>query len=56
MENLIFKHPQALVNKVKKVNIKQSPLNYSATGSSRKEENDLISAYTQQAQEIFGNH
>src|SRR5205814_4150422 len=54
MEKLIFKYPQAIVNKVKEVNIQQPPLNYSATGSSGSEENDLTLAYTQRVQEIFG--
>ena len=56
IEKLIFKYPRAIVNKVGEVSIKQPPLNYSSTGSSRSEENDLISAYTQQAKEIFGDH
>jgi len=43
-----------VVNKVGTVNVQQPPLNYSATGSSGREEKDLISAYTQRANEIFG--
>ncbi|CAG8684604.1 9284_t:CDS:2, partial [Ambispora leptoticha] len=54
MEKLIFKYPQAIASKVGEVRIKQPPLNYSSTGSSKSEENDLISAYTSQANEIFG--
>ena len=54
IEKLIFKYPQAIVNRVGEVNIKHPPLNYSATGSSRSEEEDLIMAYTQRAKEIFG--
>ncbi|CAG8797752.1 10193_t:CDS:2, partial [Racocetra fulgida] len=34
--------------------IKQPPLNYSATENVRGEENDLITAYTQRANELFG--
>ena len=55
IEKLIFKYPQEIVSKVGEVNIQQPPLNYSATGSSRGEENDLISAYTERANGIFGN-
>ncbi|CAG8559807.1 7854_t:CDS:2 [Cetraspora pellucida] len=53
IEKLIFKYPQQIVSQVGEVNIKQPPLNYSATGSSGREENDLITAYTQRANEIF---
>jgi DNA polymerase-3 subunit alpha (Gram-positive type) len=55
IEKLIFKYPQTIANKVGEVNIQQPPLNYSATGSSRSEENDLTSAYTRRTNEIFGN-
>jgi hypothetical protein len=54
MEKLIFKYPQLIANKVAEVNVKQPPLNYSATKSSGSEENDLISAYTERTNEIFG--
>ncbi|CAG8839044.1 412_t:CDS:1, partial [Racocetra persica] len=54
IEKLIFKYPQEIASQIGEVNIKQPPLNYSATGSSGREENDLITAYTQRANEIFG--
>lgn len=54
IEKIIFKYPQMLVNRVEEVKIKQPPLNYSTTKSSKNEEKDLIEAYTKKANEIFG--
>ncbi|RHZ35291.1 exonuclease domain-containing protein [endosymbiont GvMRE of Glomus versiforme] len=54
VEKIIFQYPQQLINKIGKVNIQQPPLNYSTTESIKKEEINLISAYTQRTNEIFG--
>lgn len=54
VEEILFRHPQSIVNRIGSVNIQQPPLNYSTTKNVRSEENDLISAYTQQANELFG--
>ncbi|CAI2167674.1 18441_t:CDS:1 [Funneliformis geosporum] len=54
IEKLIFNYPQRLVEKIKEVIIQQPPLNYSNTESIKREENDLIQAYTQRTNEIFG--
>ncbi|WNE40930.1 MAG: DNA polymerase III PolC-type [Mycoplasmataceae bacterium] len=54
IERLIFKYPQDLVNKIGEVKVQQPSLNYSMTKSIEKEENDLVKAYTQKANEIFG--
>ena len=56
IEKVIFRYPQKIVNQVGEVNIHQPPLDYSATSSIKEEENDLILAYTQRAQEIFGEN
>jgi hypothetical protein len=54
LEKILFHNPQEIVNRVGKVDIKQPPLNYSVTENVRGEENDLITAYTQRANELFG--
>src|SRR5207244_11453925 len=54
MDKLIFRFPQKIVEKVGEVKVQQPPLNYSATESVKREENDLIDAYTQRANELFG--
>ena len=54
IDKLIFRFPQKIVEKVGEVKIQQPPLNYSATESVKREENDLIDAYTQQANQLFG--
>ncbi|CAG8830957.1 21718_t:CDS:2, partial [Racocetra persica] len=46
-------YPQEVASQIGEVNIKQPPLNYSAS-SSGQEENDLVTVYTQRANEIFG--
>src|SRR3954471_2800523 len=55
LEKMVFENPREIVKKVGEVNIQHPPLNYSATESVGEEENDLISAYTQRANELFGN-
>lgn len=55
IEKIIFKYPETLVNKIGKVSIRQLPLNYSTTKSTRGEENDLVYAYTQKTNKLFGN-
>ena len=54
MDKLIFRFPQQIVEKIGEVKVQQPPLNYSATESVKGEENDLINAYTQRANELFG--
>ncbi|CAG8470692.1 17641_t:CDS:2 [Gigaspora margarita] len=53
LEKILFQNPQKIVNLIGKVDIKQPPLNYSATENVRGGENDLITAYTQRANELF---
>jgi DNA polymerase III subunit alpha, Gram-positive type len=55
IEKIVFKYPETLVKKIETVIIQQPPINYSITESIGREENDLVSAYTQQANKIFGN-
>src|SRR5439155_4621879 len=56
IEKIIFRYPQQLTNRVGIVSVQHPPLNYSATENVKNEENDLANAYTQRANEIFGDH
>jgi DNA polymerase-3 subunit alpha (Gram-positive type) len=56
IERIIFKHPQTLVSKIREVEVKRPPLNYSLTKSVENEEKDMVEAYTKKANEIFGNN
>jgi DNA polymerase III alpha subunit (gram-positive type) len=55
IEKIVFKYPETLVNKIGKISIHQPPLNYSTTESTRGEENDLVYAYTQKTNKLFGS-
>ncbi|CAG8601761.1 8843_t:CDS:1, partial [Paraglomus occultum] len=54
IEKIVFKYPESLASKVEKIIIQQPPINYSTTESIGREENDLIYAYTQRANRLFG--
>ena len=56
IEKLIFKYPQQLVNQISEVKIQPTPLDYSRPESTQQAEKELIQAYTNRANLIFGSH
>jgi DNA polymerase III subunit alpha, Gram-positive type len=55
IEKILFQYPQQIADQIGQVIIHQPPLNYSATSNVKNEEKDLIAAYTQRANELFGS-
>ncbi|KLL02008.1 MAG: DNA polymerase III subunit alpha [Mycoplasmataceae bacterium RC_NB112A] len=55
IEKLIFKNPQQLVNQIEEVKIQPTPLNYSKSEIIQPAEQELIRAYKNKANQIFGS-
>jgi DNA polymerase III alpha subunit (gram-positive type) len=55
MRKVIFDNPEKIISGIEDIIIKCPPVNYSMTESSKNEEKELIEAYTQKANEIFGD-
>jgi hypothetical protein len=54
LARIIFLYPQRLIGQIGEVQIQLPPLDYSSTESSKREEEELVQAFTSRANRIFG--